>query len=388
MIYHKMVMIRIYLALFFFSFSCSCAAQKSIQKAGTFESGYLFENGKDGYRCFRIPAVVTTKRGTIIAISEARKDGCSDTGNIDLVMKRSKDGGKTWGKLEVIWDDGPNTCGNPSPVVDRTTGDIFLLSTWNLGSDPEPKIIEQTSQDTRRVFVMKSEDDGVTWSKPDEITKDVKLSDWTWYATGPGSGIQIRGGEFKNRLVIACDHIEAHTKKYYSHVIYSDDHGKSWHLGGSTPKDQVNECEVVELSDNSLMLNMRNYDRSKNTRQIAYSMDGGNSWENMKHHESLIEPICQASTLHMDFRNQDMLLFLNPADKKKRINMTLKLSMDDGKTWPITKSIHPGPSAYSDLTKINKRQVGLLYEAGNENPYEGIVWETVNLKDLLPSKKE
>jgi len=136
------------------------------------------------------------------------------------------------------------------------------------------------------------------------------------------------------------------------------------------------------------MLNMRNYDPSKRTRQIAYSTDGGSSWENMQHDESLIEPICQASILHTNFKNQDLLLFLNPSDKKKRINMTLKLSRDDGKTWPITKSIYPGPSAYSDLTKITKGQIGLLYEAGREGPYEGIVWEPVNLEDLLNGKKE
>ena len=140
------------------------------------------------------------------------------------------------------------TCGNPCAVVDQKTGTIFLLTTWNRGDDHESQIIDQKSKDTRRVFVTQSSDDGVTWTKPKEITESVKSRDWTWYATGPGSGIQIQKGRHKGRLAIPCDHIEAVTKHYYSHIIFSDDHGKTWKLGGSTPEHQVNECEVVELA--------------------------------------------------------------------------------------------------------------------------------------------
>ncbi len=353
------------------------------EKEGGKMLNYIFEGGKEGYQCFRIPAVVTTVKGAILAFAEGRKNGCSDTGSIDLVMKRSTDGGETWGKLEVLWHDEGNTCGNPSPVVDRTTGDIFLLSTWNLGEDHESEIIAQKSKDTRRVFVLKSENDGKSWSRPVEITTDVKLPNWTWYATGPGSGIQILGGKYKDRLVIASDHIEAVTKKYYSHTIFSDDHGATWELGGSTPLDQVNECEVVELSDHRLLLNMRNYDRQMSSRQLAYSDDGGESWKDMYHHESLIEPICQASTLRFDFMGQVYILFANPADIKNRINMTLRLSSDDGKSWPIEKQIFPGPSAYSDLTARDGESLGILYEGGRDSAYQGIIWETVNIRELL-----
>jgi len=352
------------------------------EKEGGKMLNYIFEGGKEGYQCFRIPAVVTTVKGAILAFAEGRKNGCSDTGSIDLVMKRSTDGGETWGKLEVLWHDEGNTCGNPSPVVDRTTGDIFLLSTWNLGEDHESEIIAQKSKDTRRVFVLKSENDGKSWSRPVEITTDVKLPNWTWYATGPGSGIQILGGKYKDRLVIASDHIEAVTKKYYSHTIFSDDHGATWELGGSTPLDQVNECEVVELSDHRLLLNMRNYDRQMSSRQLAYSDDGGESWKDMYHHESLIEPICQASTLRFDFMGQVYILFANPADIKNRINMTLRLSSDDGKSWPIEKQIFPGPSAYSDLTARDGESLGILYEGGRDSAYQGIIWETVNIREL------
>lgn len=344
---------------------------------------YIFEGGTEGYQCFRIPAVVTSKKGTLLAFAEGRKNGCSDTGNIDLVMKRSQDGGKTWGQLEVLWHDGGNTCGNPSPVIDRTTGNIFLLSTWNLGEDHESEIIAEKSKDTRRVFVLKSENDGKSWSRPKEITSDVKLPNWTWYATGPGSGIQILGGKYKDRLVIASDHIEAVTKKYYSHTIYSDDHGETWELGGSTPKDQVNECEVVELSDHSLMLNMRNYDRNRSSRQLAYSDDGGESWKEMHHHQTLIEPICQASTLRFQFKDQVYVLFANPADTKNRVNMTLRLSKDDGKTWPIEKQIFHGQSAYSDLTPIDRKNIGILYEGGHKSAYQGIIWESMGISELL-----
>ncbi|MEG3656654.1 sialidase family protein [Arenibacter palladensis] len=344
---------------------------------------FIFKGGNENYKCFRIPAVVTTNNGTLLAFAEGRKNGCSDTGDIDLVMKRSTDGGKTWGKLNVLWHDEGNTCGNPAPVVDEVTGDIFLLSTWNLGTDHESDIIAQKSEDTRRVFILKSTNDGKSWSRPKEITSDVKLPHWTWYATGPGSGIQILGGKYKGRLVIACDHIEGETKKYYSHTIFSDDHGSTWQLGGTTPQDQVNECEVVELSDHSLMLNMRNYDRNMSSRQLAYSYDGGESWKDMHHHETLVEPICQASTLRFQIKDHVYVLFVNPADVKNRVNMTLRLSKDDGKSWPIEKQIFPGPSAYSDLSLKDGENIGILYEGGRESAYEGIIWETVSIKELL-----
>ena len=168
---------------------------------------YLFKSGTEGYQCFRIPAIVTTTEGTLLAFAEGRKKGCSDTGNIDLVMKRSEDNGKTWSNLLVIRDDGENVCGNPAPVVDESTGTIHLLSTWNLGEDPEKKIIEGNSKDTRRVFVMESGDDGKSWSSPLEITSSVKQDHWTWYATGPCHGIQLKEGPHRDRLIIPCDHI-------------------------------------------------------------------------------------------------------------------------------------------------------------------------------------
>ncbi len=343
---------------------------------------YLFESGIEGYECFRIPAIVTTSKGTILAFAEGRKKGCSDTGDIDLVMKRSEDNGKTWGNLLVLRDDGENVCGNPAPVVDESTGTIHLLSTWNLGEDPEKKIIEGKSKDTRRVFVMESGDDGKSWSDPLEITGSVKLDRWTWYATGPCHGIQLKEGPHRGRLLIPCDHIEAVSKKYYSHTIYSDDQGKTWELGGTTPQDQVNECTVAELPDGRVMLNMRNYDRSQKSRKVAFSDDGGLSWSDIVADITLIEPICQASLLGVYTAAKHTLLFLNPADENKRQMMTLRISGDEGSTWTGSLVLHQGPAAYSDMTQLSNGNLGCFYEAGHSNPYQGIIFQEVSWQKI------
>lgn len=342
---------------------------------------FLFESGQDGYHTFRIPAIVTTAKGTLLAFAEGRKNSRSDTGDIDMVLKRSEDGGKTWSPLSVIWDDAENVCGNPAPVVDKTTGTIFLLTTWNLGIDHEQEIIGQAGKDTRRVFVMQSVDDGITWTAPVEITQQVKPENWTWYATGPCHGIQIENGNFNGRLVIPCDHIEAGTKKYFSHIIYSDDHGKTWKIGGSTPQDQVNECTVAELPDGKLMLNMRNYNRTQKSRKISLSGDGGLSWGGIFPDTTLAEPICQGSLYRFSF-GPSRLLFLNPADENSRQNMALRLSFDEGATWAKTKILHGGPSAYSDITGLPDGNIGCLYEAGYAHPYQGIVFKEILLNGL------
>ena len=345
---------------------------------------FLFVSGDDGYNTFRIPAMTVTNNGTLLAFAEGRKNSSSDTGDIDLVLKRSTDGGKSWSPLQVIWDDGENVCGNPAPVVDRETGTIFLLMTWNLGADREPQIIDLTSKDTRRVFITHSTDDGITWSTPVEITKDVKRDDWTWYATGPCQGIQLVHGPCKGRMVVPCDHIEAGSKKYFSHAIYSDDHGKTWQLGGNSPVDQVNECTVAESSDGTLLLNMRNYDRTQKNRKTAISRDGGATWTDFKSDVVLVEPICQAAMHRYSFSQEGTgrLLFSNPANTDKRCNMTLRLSYDDGVTWAKSMVLYPGPAAYSEIVRLPDGDIGCFYEAGYERPYEGIVFEKIKLSDL------
>ena len=345
---------------------------------------FLFESGSSGYNTFRIPAVIATTKGTLLAFAEGRKNSSSDTGDIDLVLKRSTDNGKTWSSLSVIWDDSDNVCGNPAPVVDQSTGIIYLLSTWNLGADRESEIIAQTSKNTRRIFLLSSADDGISWSQPKEITAQVKLPNWTWYATGPCHGIQTEKGPAKGRLMIPCDHIESGTNKYYSHIIYSDDHGKTWKLGGTTPQDQVNECSVAELADGRLMLNMRNYDRNQKTRKISMSENGGLNWGTLYSDKTLIEPICQGSLLTHTFADKGAgrMVFSNPADENSRINMTLRLSLDEGKSWARSIVLHPGPSAYSDLVKTPDGNVGCLFEAGYAWAYQGIVFRVIKITEL------
>lgn len=336
----------------------------------------VFVAGEGGIHTYRIPSLLATSKGTLLALAEARRGGRDDSGDIDLVVKRSEDQGKTWSPARVVWDDGPNTCGNPCPVVDPETGTIWLMMTWNRDDDREPEIIARTGRDTRRVFVTRSDDDGRTWSPPREITAAVKRPDWTWYATGPGAGIAIEHGPHRGRLVIPCDHIEAGTNRYFAHVIVSDDRGVTWKLGGSTPRDGVNECEVVELSGGELLLNARNYDRAQPTRQVARSADGGATWTDQRHDEALIEPICQASLRRLRWPRGEapgVILFANPASRRREA-LTVRASLDDGRTWPAARRIEAGPSAYSCLAALPDGSAGLLYEAGAKSPYERIVF--------------
>ena len=334
----------------------------------------VYSSGTDGYDTFRIPAIVATNSGTLLAFAEGRVGGSGDSGNIDLVLKRSSDGGETWGPLTVVWDDDANTCGNPCPVVDQTTGAVHLLLTRNLGTDREHQIIDGTAQGTRSVWITSTTDDGVTWPPPRDITASTKDATWTWYATGPGNGIQLRSGT----LVVPCDHIEAKTKKYFSHVIVSTDHGRTWCLGGTTPSDQVNECAVAQLFDDSLLLNMRNYDRSKRTRVLSRSTDGGATWSQLKHHEDLPEPICQASMITID--DGKVLVFSNPASPEKRVAMRVRRSTDGGTSWSDGILLHEGPSAYSSLVALPGDAVGCLYECGESHPYERIRFQRVGFK--------
>jgi sialidase-1 len=343
----------------------------------------VFVSGQDGYDTYRIPSIIAAGDQTLLAFCEGRKASRSDAGDIDLVMKRSIDGGKTWGPQRVIWDEQQNTCGNPCPVLDRMTGDIHLLMTHNLGTDHESKIVDGTSEGTRTVWITSSRDHGLTWSPPREITDTTKKKNWSWYATGPGVGIQLEVGPYKDRLVIPCDHKTLGDEiGYYSHVIYSDDHAKTWHIGGIT-QDGANECQVVERTDGSLLLNMR---RSRHNpaqhRAIATSRDGGVTWSNLDYDKTLIAPRCQASLLRLypasDTKNPPVVLFSNPAHVSQRIRMTVRISEDDGKTWNAEHVLHEGPSAYSCLISgiglPGGWRIGCLFEAGEESPYEKIVF--------------
>ncbi len=326
----------------------------------------LFTAGQDGYASYRIPALVKSKKGTLLAFIEGRRENRRDWGDIDILLKRSSDNGKTWSPALTVADFDKDTIGNPAPVIDRRTGTIWLLLTRNPGAVPEKDIQPGLSGPTRTVWVTHSKDDGLTWATPTDITKSVKLPDWSWYATGPVNGIQTRSG----RLVIPCDHNRGHER--YSHVIYSDDSGKTWQLGGVAGPG-ANESTVAELPDGSLMLNMRSY-RGANRRLVSLSRDGGKSWSNPEKDDALIEPVCQASLL----RAGKLLVFSNPASTKRE-NMTLRLSRDNGKTWSAQKTIHPGPAAYSNLVEISKKEVAILYERGEKTSYDTVTFQRVPL---------
>ncbi|MEZ6016803.1 MAG: sialidase family protein [Planctomycetota bacterium] len=357
----------------------------------------VWTSGVGGYHTYRIPSVIATRSGALLAFCEGRKSGRGDTGDIDLLRKRSTDGGQTWSAHSVVWDAGPHVCGNPCPVVDARTGRIHLLLTHNLGQDSEREIIDGTSEGSRTVWVLTSDDEGATWSAPRELTDTTKRPDWTWYATGPGVGVQLTRGAHAGRFVVPCDHIEAGSKRYFSHVILSDDGGATWRIGGASARDRLNECQAAELSDGSLVLNMRNYDRAKRARAVARSTDGGETFGPVTWDEALPEPICQAGLIALDVTHAGAhdahqapnagdgvpaaerarrLVFSNPASPDQRERMTLKASDDGGVSWREVAVLHAGPAAYSCLVALpaadGAPRVGCLFERGTAHPYEHI----------------
>ena len=344
----------------------------------------VYVAGEGGYHTYRIPSVIVTAKGTLLAFAEGRQGSAADSGNIDLVLRRSKDGGASWSAVRVLVDNGPNSASNPCPVIDRTTGTIWLLSTRNLGTDRESDIIAGTSQATPAVWVMNSRDDGETWSTPVEITASVKATGWTWYATGPGIGIQTKS----DRLVIPANHAENPGGTHRSHLFFSDDGGKTWTLGGSADPG-TNESQVVELADGRLMLNMRNHPpKPANFRMVATSSDGGRTLSSAHADEALIEPPAQASILRYSTaaqQDRNRLLFSNAASSRRE-RLTVRVSYDEGVTWPVARVLHDGPAAYSTLTVLPDRSIGVLFERGDKSPYEKITFARFTLAWLTDGK--
>lgn len=338
----------------------------------------VFAAGIEGYHTYRIPVLIVTTNQTMLAFCEGRKAGRGDAGDIDVLLKRSSDGGRTWSAPQLVWSDGENTCGNPAPVVDRRTGVIWLLLTWNLGTDHEREIDAGRSRNTRRVFVTQSADDGKTWAQPRDITAAVKKPDWRWYATGPVNGIQLERGAHSGRLVIPCNHsapnpTNAALAVSRSHVIYSDDHGQTWQMGGSED-ELTNESTIVELADGRLLHNLRSY-RGRQQRASAVSADGGLTWSPVRDEPELPEPVCQASLFRYSSPGDNVrgrILFSNPASGDRRENLSVKLSYDEGQTWPVKKTLWQGPAAYSGLAVLTDQSIACLFESGDKSPYETI----------------
>ena len=342
----------------------------------------VFKSGAGGAHTYRIPAIVVTRKGTLLAFCEGRRSGRGDAGDIDMLVSRSADNGQTWSDPVVVWDDEGNTCGNPAPVVDQSTGTIWLPMTWNLGSDHERDIMAGKSKFPRLVYMTHSTDDGLTWSKPIQISKTTRKDHWRWYATGPGNSIQLTRGPHKGRLVIPAnhsDHLDESKHPYRSHIVYSDDHGKSWQLG-AIHEDRTNESAVAELSDGSVLQAMRSY-HGKGLRAMAVSHDGGGSFEDLYLDKALNTPVCQANILRYSFADdvgsgeKSRLLFCSPRGGG-RSNLHVWMSYDEGRTWPVIRQIYEGGSAYSNLVRLPDGRIGVLYE---KDGYKTISFVTFDL---------
>jgi sialidase-1 len=340
------------------------------------EQSTLWTAGQDGYHTYRIPALLVTAKGSVLAFCEGRKTGSGDHGDVDLIAKRSTDGGRTWSAHRIVHEEGGAakiTIGNPCPVVDAKTGTIWL----------------PFNRDNKTVFITSSTDDGVTWSTPRDISAATMKPDWDWVATGPGIGIQLTRGPHKGRLVIPSDHkrtLPGKQLEWNSYMMFSDDGGATWQI--STPISAGgNECQVIERADGSLLVNTRMQGHWQGLRGIATSTDGGATWTAITHEKQLPCPKCQGSLLRYD---DQRLLFSNPhpPDPKdgkpsgSRVRLTVRTSLDDGQTWPIAKVLHTGPSAYSTLARLPDGTILCLYETGEKGPYQMLRLARFNLEWL------
>ena len=343
----------------------------------------LFVSGETGYSRYRIPALYVTPQRTVLAFCEGRVKPSGLTGDIDLVLRRSTDGGQTWSRLQVVADDGPNTLGNPCPVVDQSTGTIWLLLSRSLGVDTETQITEGTSKERTQVWITHSTDEGQTWAKPANISAQATRPQWTWYGTGPGIGLQLPSG----RLFIPSYHALEKTGIYQVHSLYSDDHGQTWKIGG-TVADETTEAQAALQADGTLVINTRNIsprDASIRHRVIARSRDEGITWTNVDRDPALTESSCQGSLFvysGLGDGARSRWLFTNPPGPGRR-QLTLRLSYDEGRTWTKSRVIEPGAAEYSSLARLPNSEIGLLYERNTQQKYAPeIVFTRLPLSEL------
>jgi len=326
----------------------------------------VFVGGQDGYPAYRIPSLVATKRGTLLAFAEARAT-LRDHAENDIVLKRSTDGGRTWGPLQLIDEDGTNALNNPTAVVIRENGRVLLMyQHYAKGFDEHKTEPGYDGPRVCRTFLTHSDDDGATWSEPREVTRQVKRPTVaTSTATGPGIGLQLARGKHAGRILMPFN--QGPYGAWQVYAAFSDDGGKTWRYGDTAPegtKGFANEVQFVELSDGSVMLNARNQAGDK-LRKIALSNDAGETWSITRNDPVLIEPMCQASLLrHPGYNDpsKDVFLFSNPGSQDVRTNGTIRLSRDQGKTWPVSRVLYPGSFAYSCLASLPDGSVGCLFE--------------------------
>jgi sialidase-1 len=362
------------------------------------DSSVPYTSGAEGYSAFRIPAVVATRSGDLLAFAEGRLAGLGDAGNIDTVLKRSTDGGCSWGPLQVVHDSDVNTAGNPAPVL-AADGRLVLLTTYNGGSATENAILRGAvpAEQSRRVFVQHSTDDGASWSEPREITADTKLPHWRWYATGPGHAIRLAHGAHAGRLVVPANHSSAppagsvdlgsEAKYYGGHSLYSDDNGQTWQIGyiDDNPDGylNVNETTAAELPDGRVYFNTREHNgTAPGNRADAYSADGGQTLQlPFRPQTTLVGPVVQGSVLQLSGPNAP-LLYAGPAEPAARATMTIRVSTDAGATWRSAVALSGLPAAYSDLIQVDANTVGVLYETGNFGANETITFRRLPTRTL------
>jgi sialidase-1 len=359
-----------------------------------------FRRHDAGYSYFRIPALLTTPNGMLLAFAEARFDGGGDSGNIDIVLRRSSNGGCTWGRMILVADHGRNTIGNPSPVYDAVTRKVEMLATGNGGEMTESMMLagQMSTASSRRVYQLTSSNDGSTWSER-EITRAVKAPGWRWYATGPGHAVQIHGGRYNGRLVVTGVHSgppvghDSGTEHKYSgtHAIISDDHGKSWHLGfvDNTYDGQVNtnETTVTQLPDGRLYFNSRDQLGTKpGTRAFAYSgTDGTSLTAAFVAAPAIVAPVVHCSVVSLG----DQLIFAGPSASGSRRRMTLRSATDSGESGHFAAEfvLWSGYAAYSDAVATSVGSVGVLYERGTSSPYDEIAFQAVSTRQLNPIRR-
>lgn len=377
----------------------------------------LRQSGQDGVHTSRIPGLITSTKGTLLALYDARNEKDDDLqGDIDIAINRSEDGGLTWQPIQKVLDMGEwgglpekyNGVSDGCILSDESTGDLYIIGLWMYGVlDPKTGKWIENLTDTSTVWnhqwrahgsqpgygvkqssqflISKSTDDGLTWSEPRNITRQVKKEKWWLLAPAPGRGITMGDGtlvfpvEGRNEMGLQ-----------FSTIMWSKDHGENWTVGEPAYYN-TNECQVVELSDHSLMLNMRersNRGRQEgNGRAIAVSTDLGKTWtEHPTSRNALIEPACQASLLRHDYKEdgkeKHVLLFANPSSKEHRNNMTIKVSFDDGQSWPqeYWMLLDEGRGAgYSCMTSIDEQTIGIFYEGSQAD----IQFQAIQLKELL-----
>ena len=357
--------------LFCFPFSITQGTERKVT--------IIHKQGQFGCHTFRIPALVATNKGTLLAVYDMRYNSRRDLqGHMDIGLSRSTDGGETWARPVPIMDmkkfgglpEDQNGCSDPNILVDRKTGEILVSAVWTHGKPGTHQWVGKGSEPGHSIhkssqfMMVRSKDDGLTWSEPENWTKRLKDPKWCLFAPAPGNGINLMDGT----LVMPTQGRDA-TGLPFSNFMWSKDHGKSWTLS-SPARDNTTECSVAELKDGSLMLNIRDNrnrkDKSKtNGRAVSVTDDMGKTWKiHSSDHGALPEPVCMASLISHDLKDgRRVLFFSNPNSKYKREKMTVRMSLDQGKTWPKSILLDQKGGAYSSLAMVDDRTLGILYES-------------------------